>query len=48
MQSNRLVVRAGAVAASFLLAAGSLLAAPALKVLSATPKGQLTYRASGR
>ena len=43
MQSNRLWVRGCALAVTFLLAAGALFAAPALKVLSATPKGQLTY-----
>lgn len=43
MNYTRFVQRLTAVAAALLLPAAALFAAPALKVLSATPKGQLTY-----
>ena len=43
MTQNRFFARMFALAAAFLLPAGALFAAPALKVLSATPKGQLNY-----
>lgn len=43
MKHTRFLARFGALAIALLLPCGALFAAPALKVLSATPKGQLNY-----